>query len=109
MHRVVIEPDPTATLYVGANHWPVPISLVKNSGGHRYFDTAGGLKEILCRCIGRNENDAIDVLQSLVAAQKEYAATTHDNEKVKQYASKLLSDEGKHNGLYWKTADNETP
>jgi hypothetical protein len=49
------------------------------------------------------------VLQSLVDAQKEYASTTHDDEKVKQYASKLFSDEGKHNGLYWKTADNETP
>jgi len=87
----------------------LPVSLVKNSGGQWYFDTASGIKEILYRRIGRNENDAIDVLQSLVAAQKEYAATTHDNEKVKQYASKLFSDEGKHNGLYWKTVDNETP
>jgi hypothetical protein len=109
MHRVVIEPDQTATLYVGANNWPLPISLVKNNGGQWYFDTASGIKEILYRRIGRNENDAIDVLQALVSAQKEYAATTHDNEKVKQYASKLFSDEGKHNGLYWKTADNETP
>jgi len=109
MHRVVIEPDQTATLYVGADNWPLPVSLVKNSGGQWYFDTASGIKEILYRRIGRNENDAIDVLQSLVAAQKEYASTTHDDEKVKQYASKLFSDEGKHNGLYWKTADNETP
>jgi hypothetical protein len=109
MHRVVIEPNQTATLYVGADNWPMPISMVKNSGGHWYFDTATGIKEILYRRIGRNENDAIDVLQSLVAAQKEYFSTTHDDEKVKQYASKLFSDEGKHNGLYWKTADNETP
>src|SRR5271156_4276674 len=109
MHRVVIEPDQTATLYVGADNWPLPISLAQNSGGQCYFDTASGIKEILYRRIGRNENDAIDVLQSLVAAQKEYASTTHDDEKVKQYASKLFSDAGKHNGLYWKTADNETP
>jgi hypothetical protein len=109
MHRVVIEPDQTATLYVGANNWPTPVSLVKNGGGQWYFDTASGLKEILYRRIGRNENDAIEVLESLVDAQKEYASTTHDDEKVKQYASKLFSDEGKHNGLYWKTADNETP
>jgi hypothetical protein len=109
MHRVVIEPDQTATLYVGANNWPTPVSLVKNGGGQWYFDTAAGVKEILYRRIGRNENDAIEVLQSLVDAQKEYASTTHDDEKVKQYASKLFSDEGKHNGLYWKTADNETP
>jgi hypothetical protein len=109
MHRVAIEPDQSATLYVGAANWPLPVSLVKNNGGQWYFDTASGIKEILYRRIGRNENDAIEVLQSLVAAQKEYASTTHDGEKVKQYASKLFSDEGKHNGLYWKTADNETP
>lgn len=109
MHRVVIEPDQTATLYVGADNWPMPVSLVKNSGGQWYFDTAGGIKEILYRRIGRNENDAIDVLQALVAAQKEYASTTHDDEKVKQYAIKLFSDKGKHDGLYWKTVDNETP
>lgn len=109
MHRVVIEPDQSATLYLGADNWPMPISLVKNSGGQWYFDTAGGMKEILFRRIGRNENDAIEVLQSLIDAQKEYASTTHDDEKVKQYAAKLFSDEGKQNGLYWKTADNEPP
>jgi hypothetical protein len=109
MHRVVIEPDQTATLYVGAANWPAPISIVKNSGGQWYFDTAGGIKEILYRRIGRNENDAIQVLEGLIDAQKEYAATTHDDEKVKQYAPRLMSEEGKHNGLYWKTADNEAP
>ncbi len=81
---------------------------MKNSGGQWYFDTASGLKEILYRRVGRNENDAIEVLHALIDAQKEYASTTHDDEKVKQYASRLFSDEGKHNGLYWKTADNET-
>ena len=109
MHRVVIEPDQTATLYVGADNWPLPVSLVKNTGGQWYFDTANGIKEILYRRIGRNENDAIEVLQSLVDAQQEYASTTHDDEKVKHYASKVFSDEGKHNGLYWKTNDNEPP
>jgi hypothetical protein len=109
MHRVVIEPDQTATLYVGADNWPLPISMVKNSGGQWFFDTAAGVKEILYRRIGRNENDAIQVLDSLVDAQQEYASTTHDDEKLKLYAAKLFSDEGKHNGLYWKTADNEDP
>ena len=109
MHRVVIEPDQTATLYVGADNWPTPIPLVKNPGGSWYFDTDNGMKEILYRRIGRNENDAIEVLHALIDAQKEYASTTHDDEKVKQYASKLFSDEGKHNGLYWKTSDNEPP
>jgi hypothetical protein len=109
MHRVVVEPDQTASLYIGADNWPLPIPLVKNGSGAWYFDTEAGKKEILYRRVGRNENDAIEVLHSLVDAQQEYASTTHDDEKVKQYASKVFSEEGKHNGLYWKTSDSEPP
>ena len=109
MHRVVIEPDQTVTLYVGAENWPMPIPIVKNSNGAWYFDTETGTKEILYRRVGRNENDAIDVLHSLVDAQHDYASDTHDGDKTKHYAMKFLSDEGKQNGLYWKTGDNETP
>ena len=109
MHRVVIEPDQTATLYVGAENWPMPIPIVKNSNGAWYFDTETGMKEILYRRIGTNENDAIDVLHTLVAAQLEYGSVIQDGDKAKHYASKFVSDEGKHNGLYWKTSDNEPP
>ncbi len=109
MHRVVIEPDQTATLYVGADNWPMPISLVKNTSGAWYFDTESGIQEILYRRIGNNENGAIQVLETLIDAQKEYASTTHDDEKVKHYAGKVFSAEGKHDGLYWKTDDNEPP
>ena len=62
MHRVVMEPDQTVTLYVGADNWPMPIPLVKNNSGAWYFDTEAGKQEILYRRIGRNENDAIEVL-----------------------------------------------
>jgi Protein of unknown function (DUF2950) len=109
MHRVVIEPDGRATLYLGADNWPFPIPVVKNGGGSWFFDTEAGKKEILYRRIGRNENDAIEILQSLVAAQKDYAADKHDGDKTKHYALKFISDDGKQNGLYWKTSDNETP
>ena len=107
MHRVVIEPDQTATLYIGADNWPMPISLVKNASGSWYFDTESGIQEILYRRIGNNENSAIDVLETLIDAQKEYASREED--KVKHYASKVFSTEGTHDGLYWKTADNEPP
>ena len=109
MHRVVIEPDQTATLYIGADNWPMPISLVKNTSGAWYFDTEAGIQEILYRRIGNNENGAILVLETLMDAQEEYASTTHDDEKVRQYASKVFSTEGKQDGLYWKTGDNEPP
>src|SRR5277367_2699192 len=109
MHRVVVEPDQTVTLYIGAENWPLPISIVKNSSGAWYFDTESGKKEILYRRIGTNENDAIDVLEGLVEAQRDYASELRDGEKTKHYASKFLSEDGKQNGLYWKTSDDQAP
>ena len=100
MHRLVKEPDGTTILYIGAHNWPTPIPLV-NKGGSWYFDTEAGKKEILYRRIGRNELSAIRVCQELVAAQKEYSA------EHKEYAQKIFSDEGQHDGLYWKAAAGE--
>lgn len=99
-HRLVKEPDGTTTLYIGAENWPTPIPLV-NKGNSWYFDTAAGEKEILFRRIGRNEMSAIRVCQQLVAAQKEYYASHNE------YAQRIFSDEGQHNGLYWKVAQGE--
>lgn len=109
MHRVVQEPDGTVTLYVGAENWPAPIPIVRNSSGQWYFDTEAGMKEILYRRVGTNENDAIDTLHTLVEAQGEYASQMHDDSKTKQYALKFLSTAGKQDGLYWKTDDSQPP
>jgi Protein of unknown function (DUF2950) len=109
MHRVVIEPDGTASLYIGAENWPFPIPIVKNSSGMWYFDTETGKTEILQRRVGTNENDAIEILYALVDAQQDYASELREGDKTKHYALKFMSDEGKHNGLYWKTDDNEEP
>jgi hypothetical protein len=106
MHRLVVEPDKSVTLYIGSENWPFPIPIV-NKGGVWFFDTAKGKQEVLFRRIGRNETFTIDTLRTLVDAQKEYASTTHDQDNVKQYAQKILSDEGKHNGLYWKANEGE--
>jgi hypothetical protein len=109
MHRVVIEPDGSATLYVGAENWPLPVPIVKNSNGMWYFDGETGKKEVLYRRIGSNENDAIDTCQGLVDAQLEYASALRGGDKTKHYALKFMSDEGGQNGLYWKTSDNQEP
>ena len=101
MHRLVREPDGTTTLYIGAKNWPTPIPLV-NEGNSWYFDTEAGRKEILYMRIGRNEMSTIRVCQELVAAEKEYYSTQHN-----EYAQKIFSDEGQHNGLYWGAADGE--
>jgi hypothetical protein len=101
MHRLVKEPDGTTVLYIGANNWPTPIPIV-NKGKLWYFDTEAGKKEILYRRVGRNEASAIRVCQELVAAETEYYAS-HQNE----YAHKVFSAEGQHDGLYWKAAATE--
>jgi hypothetical protein len=99
MHRLVKEPG-GFMLYVGAENWPLPIPLV-NKGASWYFDTAAGKQEILYRRVGRNEMSAIRVCHELAAAEEEYSATQH------QYAQQMFSDEGQHNGLYWKAAEGE--
>jgi hypothetical protein len=100
MHRLVKEPDGTTTLYIGAENWPTPIPLV-NKGTAWYFDTEAGKQEILFRRVGRNEMSTIHVCQELVAAEKEYSA------QHSEFAQKIFSDEGQHNGLYWKSADSQ--
>ena len=101
MHRLANEPDGTTTLIIGARNWPTPIPLV-NKNNSWFFDTEAGAKEVLFRRIGHNEISGIRVCQELVAAEKEYRSIQHD-----EYARKIFSDEGQHNGLYWKVADGE--
>jgi hypothetical protein len=99
MHRLVEGPN-GLLLYIGAENWPMPIPLVE-SNGFWYFDTEMGKKEILYRRIGQNEMAAIRVCQELIAAQMEYYSARHE------YAQKIFSDEGQHNGLYWKAPGSE--
>lgn len=105
MHRLVIEPDGSTTLYIGAENWPTPIPLMRK-GAAWYFDTAAGKQEILYRRVGKNELAAIQVCRELVDAEKEYHAKAHDGD-APQYAQKLFSDPGKHNGLYWEESGGE--
>jgi len=98
MHRLVKEPDGMTTLYIGAENWPTPIPLV-DKGHAWYFDTDAAKKEILYRRVGENEMSAMRISLELVAAQNEYKAAQHSG-----YAEKIYSDDGQHNGLYWKAA-----
>lgn len=103
MHRLVNEPDGTTTLYIGAENWPTPIPLMHKANAW-YFDTPAGKKEVLYRRIGKNELAVIQVCREVVDAEKEYYSQPHDGESEQQYAGKLSSDPGKHNGLYWETS-----
>ena len=105
MHRFVTEPNGSVSLVVGAENWPFPIPLVK-SNGLWYFITPAGKDEILFRRIGKNELAAIDACRELVNAQKEYFGRPPAG-LSKQFAQKLVSDEGQHNGLYWYGASDQ--
>src|SRR2546430_7709952 len=93
-----------ATLSVGNEGWPVPIPIVKRKGKW-YFDSKAGRDEILLRRIGENELDAIEICRGFVEAQKEYAEEKHDDSKVNQYAQRVISTPGKHDGLAWQNSD----
>ena len=106
-HSVAIDPkNPNrATLIVGEDDFPLAIPIVKRSNGGWLFDTKAGRQEVLYRRIGSNELDAIEICRGYVDAQKEYALEKHDDAKVNQYAQRVISTSGKHDGLVWRNED----
>jgi hypothetical protein len=105
-HLVTVDPknNTRAVLSVGSDDWPLPVPIVRR-GSKWYFDSKQGHNEILFRRIGANELDAIQVCRGFVVAQKEYASKVHDDSGINQYAQKIISTPGKHDGLYWQDAD----
>jgi hypothetical protein len=105
-NSVVIDPKnpDRATLVVGNDDWPLPIPIVKRNGAW-LFDTTAGRQEILYRRIGSNELDAIEICRNYVEAQHQYAMEKHDGSKVNQYAQRIISTDGKHDGLVWWNPD----
>ena len=87
-------------LVIGDEAWPMPIPLVR-TGDRWRFATAEGADEIVNRRVGGNERNAIYVLRAYIEAQREYASKDRDGDGVLQYAQKLASSPGKHDGLFW--------
>ena len=108
MHRLVKEPDGETTLYIGAENWPLPIPLVQANGAW-FFETSLGRREILYRRIGENELETINVLHSIVDAQKEYYSQAPRGDGAHIYAEHFNSGQGVRDGLYWSSTANESP
>lgn len=106
MHRWAPAESGEMVLDVGVENYPFPFPLVKTENGEWVFSAERGKKEIEARSIGKNELTVIDILNEMADAQTEYFKTAHDG-KVKQYAQRFTSTEGKHDGLYWKVAEGE--
>jgi Protein of unknown function (DUF2950) len=94
---------------VGKNNYPLPIPIVQKDGRWR-FDTEAGLSEIMNRRIGENELSAINTCRAYAVAQWEYfTGGDWDNDGVAEYAQRFISTPGKHDGLFWETAEGEKP
>ena len=99
-----VDPDRKIAL-LGKDRWELPIPIVREGSGWR-FDVEAGREEILNRRVGRNELSTTATLRAIVEAQREYATEGHDG-KPPAFADRLLSSEGKHDGLFWPTAEGE--
>lgn len=93
--------EETKVALFGPDDWPFPIPLAKVRGGWQ-FDTEAGREEIANRRIGINELGVLSTLHAFVDAQREYRATQG---RSRAYAQRVISSEGKRDGLYWPTPD----
>lgn len=107
-HAIEMEGNGTQMLIIGNDDWPFPIPLI-NKAGEWQFDTKTGLDEILRRRVGRNELSVIQVSLAYVQAQNEYAALDPAGLGRGVYAQRIVSRPGKKDGLYWPSAEGETP
>jgi hypothetical protein len=101
--------DSKYTITIGRDNWPTPVPLIQKDGKW-LFDTKAGLEEVLNRRIGENELSAIATCRAYAVAQWEYYTEGDwDHDGVAEYALKLISTPGHHDGLYWETPEGENP
>lgn len=105
-HALVRKTPDKVVMTVGPSAWPVPFPIVRVDGAW-HFDATEGAQEMAYRRIGHNELDAIRVCQALYAAQKQYAATSHDGVPAGIYAQRFRSEPGAQNGLFWEVKEGE--
>lgn len=103
MNRWVDMTDGSRVLYIGVDNFAFPVPLAKNSSGRWYFDPVAGAQEIRARDIGRNELLTIDAVSALTDAQEIYFA----NSGSAEFAQRIISTAGKHDGLYWPASDTQ--
>src|SRR5207342_3634546 len=104
-HSIKTAADGHANLVVGKNDWSLPIPLTKGKDGWR-FDLRAGATEIRERRIGRDELAAVEAARAYDDAQMEYAEVDRDGDGVLEYAQKILSTDGQHDGLFWADDDS---
>jgi len=104
-HSIEKTNERKAHLAVGSDHWTLPIPLIKDAKGW-HFDLKAGSGEIRARRIGRNELAAVQSVLTYHDAQMDYASVDHDGDGALEYAQKIFSTPGQHDGLYWDDDDS---
>jgi hypothetical protein len=107
-HSLENQGSDSVTLVVGSSDWPFPVPIV-HRGSSWVFDSEAGREEIINRRIGENELSSIETCKAIADAQREFALQTQTPDGLHEYARQFASDPGKHNGLYWPTAEGEEP
>lgn len=105
-HKIQMRSPEVAILHIGSQDFTFPIPLVKE-GDVWVFDTKAGREEIINRRIGRNELNTIETLRAYVDAQREFHDMQSGENATPEYARKLFSAKGKHDGLYWEAKEGE--
>jgi len=106
MHKLRDDGKDKKVLLIGSEAWPVPFPLVMKDGNWS-FDTAAGIEEVVNRRIGKNELNAIDMCHAYIEGQIQYSSIDRDGDEVLEYAQKILSTEGKKDGLFWESKEGE--
>src|ERR1019366_4231815 len=90
-----------AILSIGEEDWPFPVPILRIKGKWS-FDVSQTPVEMRARRIGSDELDAIEICRGYVEAQMRYASEDRDKYGMLQYAARLMSTPGHHDGLYWE-------
>jgi hypothetical protein len=99
-----------ALLTVGTDPFTLPLPIVQGADGQWRFDTTGGREMMAAKRIGANERAAIQASLAFVDAQREYALADRDGDGVLEYAQKLISSDGRRDGLIWsQTLGDDSP
>ena len=107
-HKIRMDSPDHATILVGVDGWPFAVPLILKDGSWQ-FDTEAGLEELISRRIGRNELLTIAACRTVIDAQRIFFDSDPDGLGVKHYAQRLMSTEGKKDGLYWPAPGGVDP
>ena len=104
--RIEMKGHALAVLHLGNDDWPLPFPLVKQNGKW-HFDAKVGIREWQDRRIGADELSAIQIALAYVDAQREYVQANRKADGLPEYAQRIISTPGQHDGLYWPQGEGE--